>query len=901
MKKGTLNLRYVFKCKVLLLKVANFKILEYEFSFDSNNAELLYAKVLLREGGEGTMLSFITNTLEEYNAFGRHPFDYYATFDVRMCTIILQRILCTIEFDNENPHRTKIVSSIVDLLRYIISMYPHLDIAYIMLAKVNAETGCMGTAKENLTACLLQCGNSTNAMICMAHLEISSRNFCAGRHSLDEALSLDFSIQGRPDYCLVKGLLLLNANEYEGAKKELKKVIDVFTIKKKKELHFLSKLDVIEAFKSMAKVFTEMGEKEEIAKALFLAEEVFCESTRFSLAAKAQIYLSSGRVEQYKQCYKQVLDLDKSSKSYVTYGDALQKINCSEDSFKAYNTALQLDPSEEMALRIGNHLIESQAYGRAIDHFNQYLNEFQNSPDLHKALSALYMDMEKYQEALSTLGRLRDIVSGRPAEIQTLKDLAHIQQHLGKTQCAIDSLLNAKTLFHALYHTKGSATNDIDSNLAEEVMLLMDLSKIYESNKQLNLAVEQSKEAVKIASGSCREDALYLLGAQSYRDSQLDLCEKNCQELLQIDPQNREYMILLSNTLHRQSKMEESLSLLQKHFEDNPNCYDIVYRLITLYTNMNRGMEATKLYHTLQKSSSADSKIILEEPGGNWFCQGMYLQAKGDTPKALTLFHRAIQCNDSKWSKKAYVNSIELRLCLDNFDLWCQPRNDSNWSAQLGQIDHKAIFALLKELKEMNPDSKESKTLRGYFEILKAIDTKDYTKAIKQFNAILKIDEDHVPALLGLAITHNFESSSKSKFRNTLKKAAKFCYEPEYGKEFERSWILLALSYMDRKKFDLSIDLCKRCIYYNPSCTKAWEIMGTALDSQGKHVDAIECYEHCNAKQSPQSCILVAMHRMQQGRFMDALTTACEVLKYHPELTHLRDAIFNECLSTLRP
>lgn len=847
------------------------------------------------------MSSFMTRTLEECNTSGRQPFDYYATFDVRMCVSILQRVLCTIEFETGNPNSTKMACAIVDLLRYIISIYPNLDIAYVMLAKINAETGRIGTAKEYLTACLAQCHNSTNAMIWMAHLEISSSNYSRARHNLDEALSLDFRIQGSPEYCLVKGLLLINMNEIRDAKKELKKVIDVITIKEKRKLHFLSRFDVMEAFLSMTKVLIEMGEKVEIARVLLLVEEVFCETTHFSFVAKAQIYLSSDRVEEYKRCYKHITEIDKSSKSYVAYGDALQKVRCSDEAIEAYNTALQLDPSEEMALRIGKHLISSQAYIRAIKHFNQYLCEFPNSPELHKDLSALYMDLEKYPEALGALEKLRDIVRDRPAEIQTLKDMAHVQRHLGNLQCAIDYLLEAKTLLDALHHSKDNPADNVDINPAEEVMLLMDLSKTYESNKQMSLALEQSKEAVKIASGSCRENALYLLAVQSYRHSQLDLCEKNCQELLQIDQQNKEYVILLSNTLHRQSKMEESLSLLQKYFENNPNCYDIVHRLIALYTNMDKGIEATKLYCTLQKSSSTDSNIILKEPGGNWFCQGTYLKASGDTREALTLFHRAIQCGDSKWTKKAYVKSIELHFCLDDFDFWCQPQNDSNESTHHGKFDHKTIFALLKELKEMHPDSKETKTLRGYFEILKAIDTKDYTKAIKQFNAIIKIHENHIPALLGLAITHNFESSSKSKFRNTLKKVAKFDYNPDYGKEFERSWILLALSYMDRQKFELSLDLCKRCIYYNPSCTKAWEIMGTSLDSQGKHVDAIECYEHCDAKQSPESCSLVAMHRMQQGRFMDALVTAYEVLKYHPELTQIRDAVFNECLPALRP
>jgi len=47
----------------------------------------------------------------------------------------------------------------------------------------------------------------------------------------------------------------------------------------------------------------------------------------------------------------------------------------------------------------------------------------------------------------------------------------------------------------------------------------------------------------------------------------------------------------------------------------------------------------------------------------------------------------------------------------------------------------------------------------------------------------------------------------------------------EDANEFERSYLMLADIYVGRGKFDLAQDLCKKCLSFNKSCSKAWELM----------------------------------------------------------------------------
>ncbi len=51
--------------------------------------------------------------------------------------------------------------------------------------------------------------------------------------------------------------------------------------------------------------------------------------------------------------------------------------------------------------------------------------------------------------------------------------------------------------------------------------------------------------------------------------------------------------------------------------------------------------------------------------------------------------------------------------------------------------------------------------------------------------------------------------------RNQLKIASKMQWAPEHAEEFEQTWLLLADVYIQSSKFDMALDLLKKCILYN--------------------------------------------------------------------------------------
>ena len=119
-------------------------------------------------------------------------------------------------------------------------------------------------------------------------------------------------------------------------------------------------------------------------------------------------------------------------------------------------------------------------------------------------------------------------------------------------------------------------------------------------------------------------------------------------------------------------------------------------------------------------------------------------------------------------------------------------------------------------------------------------------QAMQIFIDILEKEKDYLPALLGMSTTFMLEKST-TKARNALKRIAKMPYSHELADEFERGYLLLADIYIQKSKYDLSEDLCNRCLKYNLSCARAWETMGVIREKEASYKDAADMYEKVDA------------------------------------------------------
>jgi tetratricopeptide (TPR) repeat protein len=98
--------------------------------------------------------------------------------------------------------------------------------------------------------------------------------------------------------------------------------------------------------------------------------------------------------------------------------------------------------------------------------------------------------------------------------------------------------------------------------------------------------------------------------------------------------------------------------------------------------------------------------------------------------------------------------------------------------------------------------------------------------AIQKFISLLETERDYVPALLGMATAFMIQKQMP-KARNQLKRISKMNFDKELADDFERSYLLLSDIYIQRGKYDLAQELCKRCLNYNRSCAKVSTICST--------------------------------------------------------------------------
>ena len=147
-------------------------------------------------------------------------------------------------------------------------------------------------------------------------------------------------------------------------------------------------------------------------------------------------------------------------------------------------------------------------------------------------------------------------------------------------------------------------------------------------------------------------------------------------------------------------------------------------------------------------------------------------------------------------------------------------------------------------------------------------------------------------------------NGNSTKMRSMLKRIAKLSYSPESWKEFEKSYLLLATTYIGRKKIDLALDLCKRCLFYNKSCKKAWELMGSIMEGKSNYSEAIHCYRQSwKLDQNEMSLRMgsrLALLYLKTKQFSNAIDISTKVIEHSPEYPHMTD-VLEKCVLSLRP
>ena len=122
----------------------------------------------------------------------------------------------------------------------------------------------------------------------------------------------------------------------------------------------------------------------------------------------------------------------------------------------------------------------------------------------------------------------------------------------------------------------------------------------------------------------------------------------------------------------------------------------------------------------------------------------------------------------------------------------------------------------LKQEAAMKPSTLYHEILWLYADLLTRQKVK-VDNVIRSCVRIYENNKNYVPALLCMA-TALFLNKQGPKARNQLKRIAKTPYSRDYAREFEESYLFLGSIYIESKKYDLALKMCKMCIKHNKVC-----------------------------------------------------------------------------------
>lgn len=141
------------------------------------------------------------------------------------------------------------------------------------------------------------------------------------------------------------------------------------------------------------------------------------------------------------------------------------------------------------------------------------------------------------------------------------------------------------------------------------------------------------------------------------------------------------------------------------------------------------------------------------------------------------------------------------------------------------------------------------------------------------------------------------------KARNHLKRMATRAWNTDDADDIEKCWLLLATTYMSAGKFDQALELCKKCIEHNKSCTRAYEFIGQMMEREAAYKDASDNYEKAwsyGKKNQPAIGYKLAFNYLKAKRYTDAIDICHYVIEKFPEFPKIKKDILEKARLLIR-
>ncbi|KAL0591594.1 hypothetical protein ABG067_001192 [Albugo candida] len=657
---------------------------------------------------------------------------------------------------------------------------------------------------------------------------------------------------------------------------------------------------------------------------------------------KADIFLTHHNDKvQYAKCFQELVQINPCASSNSSLAEAYLRIQMLDEALDALHAATAYSPNDPtLASKIGKVLVAKHDYEKAIEYYENALASNKDNLALRKDLAELYAQTKTYDEALRVTQDISSHQTDRAEELVddtngfsqedliNLEYIADLQMVLSRVQLdtqdlegSISTMQKALSLQKILLERKKSEQLDVQNKQRKAISDTCYLiSKTYlkkGTNAEVDIILEFCTQALDFDGG--HEPSLLLLAQVHKQLNQFDECQSNLMTLLRLNPSNEEAALMLADLMLHKEQEEAAIQHFHQLLEVKPDNFAALCRFIVMLRRVGKLNEVPKY---IAKAEVSLEKNTAGEVAGLHVCKGLFARYKNKISEAIEEFNYARR--DADWGQVALMNMIQICLNPDNENLWDNLKTNStneeansNSSTKEQNENLRTANTLLSELQNLNGSFSLFTTLENSsmtkkllvrileaYALLTAKTKSTSEKAIQIFMEILdSIDRDYVPALLGLATAYML-TKQQPKARNQLKRIAKMTYNQQFADDFERSYLLLAELYIQRSKYDLAQELCKKALMHNKSCGKAWEMLGHIMEKEQSYIDAADCYDEawaCEGEASATTGFKLAFNYLKAKKYVASVDICHKVLNLYPDYPKIRKEILEKAYAGFRP
>ncbi|XP_054965653.1 tetratricopeptide repeat protein 21A isoform X6 [Pan paniscus] len=767
-----------------------------------------------------------------------------------------------------------LLKQVAVILNPVVKAAPALIDPLYLMAQVRYYSGELENAQSILQRCLELDPASVDAHLLMCQIYLAQGNFGMCFHCLELGVSHNFQVRDHPLYHLIKARALNKAGDYPEAIKTLKMVIKLPALKKEEGRKFLRPsvqpsqrasilLELVEALRLN-------GELHEATKVMQDTINEFGgtpEENRITIA-NVDLVLSKGNVDVALNMLRNILPkqscyMEAREKMANIY---LQTLRDRRLYIRCYRELCEHLPGPHTSLLLGDALMSILEPEKALEVYDEAYRRNPHDASLASRIGQAYVKAHQYTEALDLQSRiLKRVPLEQPEMIPSQKQLA----------ASICIQFAEHYLAEKEYDKAVRSYKDVFSYLPTDNKVMLELAQ------------------------------LYLL------QGHLDLCEQHCAILLQTEQNHETASVLMADLMFRKQKHEAAINLYHQVLEKAPawrflslilDNFLVLNKLIDLLRRSGKLEDIPAFFELAKKVSS---RVPLE-PGFN-YCRGIYCWHIGQPNEALKFLNKARK--DSTWGQSAIYHMVQICLNPDNEvvggEAFENQGAESNYMEKK-ELEQQGVSTAEKLLREFYPHSDSSQTQLRLLQGLCRLATREKANmeaALGSFIQIAQVEKDSVPALLALAQAYVFLKQIP-KARMQLKRLAKTPWVLSEAEDLEKSWLLLADIYCQGSKFDLALELLRRCVQYNKSCYKAYEYMGFIMEKEQSYKDAVTNYKlawkyshHAN----PAIGFKLAFNYLKDKKFVEAIEICNDVLREHPDYPKIREEILEKARRSLRP